>query len=195
MSKLALPLAATQFAQMAVMTTDVVMLGRLGKTALASAAIGNTVFYFAWMIGMGPMSAIAPMIAQALGARKNAVGEVRRIVRMGVWALLLLVAPLMPAYLLFGKPILLTLHQDPTLAANAGRFVAVLAIGLPFSLAYQGLRNVATALGKPASRALGDGSDHRLQSYRRLHANLRPLRCAQARNRRRGDFHHPVLPV
>ena len=148
LSKLALPLAATQFAQMAVMTTDVVMLGRLGKTALASAAIGNTVFYFAWMIGMGPMSAIAPMIAQALGARKNAVGEVRRIVRMGVWALLLLVAPLM-SILLFGKPILLTLHQDPTLAANAGRFVAVLAIGLPFSLAYQGLRNVATALGRP----------------------------------------------
>jgi MATE family multidrug resistance protein len=148
LSKLAWPLAATQFAQMAVMTTDIVMLGRLGKTALASAAIGNTVFYFAWMIGMGPMSALAPMIAQALGARDNAVGEVRRIVRMGVWAVLLLGAPL-GSILLFGKNILLALHQDPVLAANAGKFLALLAMGLPFSLSFQGLRNVATALGKP----------------------------------------------
>jgi MATE family multidrug resistance protein len=148
LSKLALPLAATQFAQMAVMTTDIVMLGRLGKTALASAAIGNTVFYFAWMIGMGPMSALAPMIAQALGAREGAVGEVRRIVRMGIWVVLMLGAPL-SSILLFGRPILLALHQEPVLAVNAGLFLGALALGLPFSLAYQGLRNVATALGRP----------------------------------------------
>jgi MATE family multidrug resistance protein len=148
LAKLAVPLAATQFAQMAVMTTDIIMLGRLGKGALAAAAIGNTVFYFAWMIGMGSMSALAPMIAQALGARANAVGEVRRIVRMGVWAILMLAAPLM-ALLLFGRDILIALHQDPILARDAGKFVAMLAVGLPFSLGYQGLRNVATALGRP----------------------------------------------
>ncbi len=148
LSRLALPLAATQFAQMAVTTTDIVMLGRLGKGALAAAAIGNTVFYFAWMIGMGPMYALAPMIAQALGAKGNAAAEIRRIVRMGVWAILSLAAPLM-SILLFGKDILIFLHQDPALTRDAGKFVSVLAIGLPFSLGYQGLRNVATALGKP----------------------------------------------
>jgi MATE family multidrug resistance protein len=148
LGKLAGPLAVTQLAQMAVMTTDVVMLGRLGKSALASAAIGNTVFYFAWLIGIGPISALAPMIAQALGARGNATGEVRRIARMGLWAIAILAAPLM-TILLFARPILVALHQDPTLASAAGQFVAMLAIGLPFSLTYQGLRNIATALGKP----------------------------------------------
>jgi MATE family multidrug resistance protein len=147
LAKLAVPLAVTQFAQMAVMTTDIVMLGRLGKTALASAAIGNTVFYFAWLIGIGPVSAVAPMIAQALGARPNAVGEVRRIARMGLWAILILAPPLM-TLLLFANPILLALRQDPLLAAQAGKFVAMLAIGLPFSIAYQGLRNISTALGR-----------------------------------------------
>ena len=34
-------------------TTDVVLLGRLSREALAAAAIGNTVFYFAWLIGSG----------------------------------------------------------------------------------------------------------------------------------------------
>ena len=153
LSKLAWPLAVTQFAQMAVMTTDVVMLGRLGKTALASAAIGNTVFYFAWLIGAGPVSALAPMIAQALGAQgsgagANAVSEVRRIARMGLWAILALGAPLM-TFLLFARPILVALHQDPVLAAGAGTLVSMLAIGLPFSLGYQALRNISTALGHP----------------------------------------------
>ncbi len=156
LGKLALPLAATQLAQMAVLTTDIIMLGRLGRTALASAAIGNTVFYFAWLIGIGPMSALAPMIAQALGARAHAVGEVRRIVRMGLWAILLLAPPLM-TFLLFARPILLAAHQEPMLARGAGQFVAMLAIGLPFSLTYQGLRNVASALGhaRPALAVMG----------------------------------------
>ena len=61
--KLAAPLVVTQLAQMAIMTTDVVMLGRLGKDALAGAALGNTVFFFTWLIGLGPTAAISPMIA------------------------------------------------------------------------------------------------------------------------------------
>ena len=42
---LALPLVFTQLAQMAVMTTDVIMLGRLSQTALAAGAIGSTIYY------------------------------------------------------------------------------------------------------------------------------------------------------
>src|ERR1700733_16244208 len=75
--KLAAPLVLTQLSQMAIMTTDVVMLGRLGKTALASAALGNTVFFFTWLIGCGPVAAVAPMIAHILGAKPNDRAGVR----------------------------------------------------------------------------------------------------------------------
>jgi MATE family multidrug resistance protein len=54
------PLIVTQLAQMAVMTTDVVLLGRLSTEALAAAAIGNTVYYFAWLIGSGRPSPSRP---------------------------------------------------------------------------------------------------------------------------------------
>src|SRR5215472_13580882 len=64
---LAGPLILTQLAQMAVMTTDVILLGRFSRTALAAAAIGNTLFYFAWLMGGGPALAVAPIIAQLLG--------------------------------------------------------------------------------------------------------------------------------
>ncbi len=145
---LAAPLIATQLAQMATMTTDVIMLGRLSKTALASAAIGGAVFYFAWLIGGGPAAAVAPMIAQAVGARERDRAGVRAALRMGLWAVAIISPPMM-AMLWFARPILVGLRQDPVLAAGAGQFVAMLSFGLPFSLSFMVLRNFATALGRP----------------------------------------------
>ncbi len=59
--KLAGPLALTQLAQMAIMTTDVIMLGHYSTQSLASAALGNTVFFFCWLVGCGPVAAVSPM--------------------------------------------------------------------------------------------------------------------------------------
>ena len=146
--KLAWPLVVTQLAQMAIMTTDVVMLGRLGKEALAGAALGNTVFFFAWLIGLGPTAAISPMIAHILGGSPNNRAGVRAVMRMGMWSVLLLSLPL-AIFLLFTKDLLLVFAQQPALAEAAGRFVMPLCLGLPCSLGFQVMRNYATALGKP----------------------------------------------
>ena len=146
--KLAGPMVATQLALMAIMTTDVVMLGRLSKEALAGAALGNTVFFFTWLIGMGPTAAISPMIAHILGASANNRAGVRAVTRMGLWSVLVLSVPL-AVFLFFTKHILLTLGQIPELAEAAGRFVRPLCFGLPFSLGFQVLRNYSSALGKP----------------------------------------------
>ena len=145
---LAAPLIFTQLAQMAILTTDVLLLGRLGKTALASAAIGNTVFYFGWLIGGGPASAVSPMIAHIRGERAGNKGGVRASLRMGLWSIAILAMPML-VVLWCAKPILLALHQEPMLAEGAGKFVAALSFGLPFSLGYIVLRNFATALGHP----------------------------------------------
>ena len=146
--KLAGPMVATQLALMAIMTTDVVMLGRLSKEALAGAALGNTVFFFTWLIGMGPTAAISPMIAHILGASPNERAGVRAVTRMGLWSVVVLSVPL--ATVLFStKYILLALGQQPALAEAASYFVRPLCIGLPFSLGFQVLRNYSSALGKP----------------------------------------------
>jgi MATE family, multidrug efflux pump len=146
--KLAMPLALTQLAQMAIMTTDVIMLGHYSTTALAAAALGNTVFFFTWLIGCGPVAAVAPMIAHILGARPNDRAGIRAVVRMGFWSVLLLSVPLV-GFLLIAKHTLLFLGQTPQLADDAGKFVTVLCWGLPFSLGYQVLRNYSTALSRP----------------------------------------------
>ena len=145
---LAMPLVITQLGQMAVMTSDVIMLGRVGKSALAAAAVGNAVYYFAWLIGGGPVQAGAPMIAHIVGARPRDRAGVRASVRMGFWAVLMLSAPLI-ALLLFTHPILIALHQTPEVADLAGQFVRILCFALPFSLGFQVLRNFAATLGHP----------------------------------------------
>ena len=146
--KLAGPLIATQLAQMAIGTTDTLMLGRFSETALAAAVLGNTVFFFCWIVGSGPSAAVSPMIAHILGAKPNDRANVRGVVRMGFWSVAILSLPLM-TLMLFSKQILLLLGQKPELAQAASLFVMPLSFGLPFSLGFQVLRNYTTALSKP----------------------------------------------
>ncbi len=145
---LAGPLIVTQLAQMAVMTTDVILLGRFSRTALAAAAIGNTLFYCAWLVGGGPALAVAPMIAQLLGLDPDDKDGVRACARMGLWATLAISTPLM-VVLWQGQWILLALHQDPVLADNAGKFLRMLSLELPLALGFQVVRGFTTAVGRP----------------------------------------------
>src|ERR1700758_3360368 len=67
--RLAVPMALTQLGQIAMMTTDLAFIGRLGNEAVAAAALAGTVYFISFTIGMGLVSAVAPMAAQAFGAR------------------------------------------------------------------------------------------------------------------------------
>ena len=151
--RLALPMAATQLAQMAILATDTLMLGRLSKEALAAAALGNTVFFFAWLLGCGPANAVPPAIAHVLGENvlgkdDTATGEVRAVVRMGFWTAAMMAPPLV-AVLLATRPILLFFDQQPALAANAGLYMSLLCWGLPFAIIFQVLRSFTSSVGHP----------------------------------------------
>src|SRR5882762_5236713 len=91
--KLAVPIALTQLGQIAMMTTDLALIGRLGDAAVAAAALAHTVFFIAFTFGMGLVSAVAPLAAQAFGARDPRL--VRRAFRVGLWAALLISLPMM----------------------------------------------------------------------------------------------------
>ena len=148
--RLAVPLAATQLAQMIILATDTVMLGHFSKEALAGAAIGNTVYFLVWLLGSGPPMAVSPVIAHIQGEHgtaANAHRKVRVAVRMGLWSVALVSLPLL-AILIFTKPILLALHQEPRLADDAATFMSGLCWGLPFALGFQVLRSFSTALSR-----------------------------------------------
>ena len=151
--RLAVPLAATQLAQMIILATDTVMLGHFSKEALAAAALGNTIYFMVWLLGSGMPMAVSPVIAHVQGRHSRKAKpcdqrEVRIAVRMGFWSVAMVSLPLL-AMLIFTRPILLFLHQEPRLAFDAATFMSGLAWGLPFALGFQVLRSFSTALSRP----------------------------------------------
>src|SRR3954465_11154804 len=150
--RLALPLAATQLAQMIILATDTVMLGHYSKEALAAGALGNTIYFLVWLLGSGMPMAVSPAIAHAQGKHSSSTKprdqrEVRIAVRMGLWSVALVSLPLLAA-LIFTRPILLLFGQQPHLAADAAIFISGLAFGLPCAMAFQVLRSFSTALSR-----------------------------------------------
>ena len=148
--RLAVPMAATQLAQMIILATDTVMLGHFSKRALAAGALGNTVYFLAWLLGSGLPMAISPVIAHIQGKHGDSGRdrrEVRIAVRMGLWSVAAMSLPLLAA-LIFTRPILLAMGQEPMLASDAAIFVSGLCWGLPFAMAFQVLRSFSTALSR-----------------------------------------------
>src|SRR5262245_5532315 len=67
--KLGWPIALTQLGQIAMMTTDLALIGRLGDGAIAAVGLAHLILFVGFVFGMGPVSAVAPLAAQAFGAR------------------------------------------------------------------------------------------------------------------------------
>jgi multidrug resistance protein, MATE family len=126
--RLALPIALTQLGQIAMMTTDLALIGRLGDQALAAASLAHTIFFAVFVLGMGAMSAVAPLVAQAFGARDPRT--IRRSFRVGLWLAVIMTLPMTPVLLLQGEQILIALGQAPDAAKLAARYLD----GLTWSL-------------------------------------------------------------
>lgn len=144
--RLAAPMALTQLGQVAMMTTDLALLGRLGDEVVAATALAHTVLFAAFTVGMGLMAAVAPLASQAYGARQPRM--VRRALRVGLWAAVLAGVPL-TALQLWGRDILLALGQTPEAAALAGRYLAGLGWSLVPAWAFMALRNFMSAVNRP----------------------------------------------
>lgn len=121
---LAWPLVIAQLAQNALHTTDVIMLGRLGPAYLAAGTLATT-FLNAFLLGsIGVVGAVAPLVAQARGARD--IKAVRRVVRQGCWAAIIISVVMIPLLLQI-KPIYLALGQDPLATDMAEQFIQIAA--------------------------------------------------------------------
>src|SRR5436305_13591506 len=143
--RLAAPMALTQLGQIAMMTTDLALVGRLGDQAVAAAALASTVFFVSFTVGMGLVSAVAPLAAQAFGARNP--HRVRRALRVGLWAALLISLPMITV-LLFGEQILLMLGQLPATAHRAQHYLLGLARGIAPWLGFLARRGVMGAVSR-----------------------------------------------
>lgn len=145
---LAWPLVITNLAQVALGLTDVIMMGWLGADALAAGALATNLNFAFVILGIGLLTATAPLIASELGRNRHAVREVRSTVRQGMWSAIIVAVPCW-FVLWHGEAILILLGQQPHLAAEAGHYLRTLMwSNLPF-FGYLVLRNFVSALERP----------------------------------------------
>ncbi len=140
---LGVPFIGAQLAQLAINTTDVIMVGWHGATELASIVIATQMLFTVYIFGAGFANAVVPMAAQAKG-RGDSV-SVRRSVRMGMWVVLaygIVTAPL----LWFSEPILLFAGQNPEVAKIAQNYLRIAQWGIFPGLIFMVLRAFLSGL-------------------------------------------------
>ncbi|HET7412889.1 MAG TPA: MATE family efflux transporter [Pararhizobium sp.] len=142
---LGLPLVGAQLAQMAINTTDVVLLGRLSATDLAAGVLGTQTFFFFFIFGSGFTNAVMPMAAHAHGRGDEAA--VRRAVRMGFW-IVVIYSAIVVVPLHFTAAILTAFGQTPEVAERAGAYMRVAEWAIFPALLIMALRAFFTAIGR-----------------------------------------------
>ena len=145
---LAWPLILANVTQQAIQATDVLLMGRLGATQLAAATLAlNMTFTFNLFL-FGIVTASSPMMATALGQRFNAVRDVRRTFRAGLWILLFALPPYWLILWHVGA-LMRAFGEAPELAEQGQTFLRVYMWCTAPWLLFQLLRNFVSALERP----------------------------------------------
>lgn len=142
------PMVLTNLAQVALTTTDVIVVGRLGASSLAAATLGVNLYFGLLIFAIGLVSATSPMMAEVIGRNRHVVREVRRTFRQGLWSAAIVSIPAW-ALLWHADVVLLALGQEPQLAADAHSFMRELQWGFLPALGFIALRSFVAALERP----------------------------------------------
>ncbi|MEH2475386.1 MATE family multidrug resistance protein [Nitrobacteraceae bacterium AZCC 2161] len=142
------PLVLTSLAQIALTTTDVIVLGRLSASALAASALGVNLYLAFLIFAIGLMAATSPLMAEAVGRKLHMVRDVRRTFRQGLWSAVIVSVPAW-IVLWHTEPILLLFGQEPQIAADAQTFVRIVQWGFLPALGFVVLRSFVAALQRP----------------------------------------------
>lgn len=146
--RLAWPLAAANLLQMLVHAVDVIFVARLGEAELAAASLSIAIFGLVMWGLSGLTGAVAPLIAAELGARRHAVREVRRSVRMALW-LAVGAGVVGMGICLNGERLMLATGQEPRIAAMAGDFMRIIVWAMVPMIVANVLRIFVSALNRP----------------------------------------------
>jgi MATE family multidrug resistance protein len=144
--RLAAPIAGAQLAQIGMGITDTVMLGGLGRDALAAGGLGAMMFFTLTMILQGLMSAAAILIAHARGARNEA--QIAPVLRAGYLVATCIAVPLM--FLLSqAEHFLRAVGEPDALAAVVTPYEHVLLLGTLPAMWMAVQRAYLSAMGRP----------------------------------------------
>jgi len=140
---LGLPIVGSHVAQLAITTTDTVMMGWYGVEELAGLVLAGSMYFVIFLVGAAFSFALLPMVANA--SERGDDVAVHRITRMGLWASALYVFILLP-FMWWSKPWLLALGQEGLTAQFAQDYLRIVGFGLFPALFLMVMKNYLAAL-------------------------------------------------
>ncbi|MEY8831330.1 MATE family efflux transporter [Sedimentitalea sp. XS_ASV28] len=140
---LGLPLVGGHLAQFSIGLVDTVMLGWYGVDELAAVTLASTYFFVLFILGSGFAMAVMPMVAAAAASDDEI--SVRRTTRMGLWLSVAYAIAVMPL-MIWSRPILQLLGQEPQVAQLASEYLRVACWGIIPALLVMVLKSYLAAL-------------------------------------------------
>lgn len=147
-SLLAAPLALANLLQMLTYAVDVIFIARLGEDELAASTLAVSLFGLVLWALTALTGAVAPLIAEAIGARARTPRPVRRATRMALWVAVIGGVLGMGVCLLL-VPLMHLSGQDAALMPLAHEYNIIIIFSLIPMLLAGVLRNYVSALGRP----------------------------------------------
>lgn len=144
--RLSAPLAAAALAQMGMGLTDTVLLGTLGRDALAAGGLGASLFFTVTAVMQGLMTGVGVLSAHARGAGDGA--RIPAVFRAGTVLALFAAVPVMLA-LWWLDPLLRLIGEPAQLAHDVGRYERILLLGAPASMLLATQRTYLAAIDRP----------------------------------------------
>lgn len=160
LTRLAGPIALTQLAQVALTTTDLVMMGPLGVAALAAGGLSITLFNQLRTMGVGLLTSVGNLVSAAVSRAEHApptdgsaIDDVRGLVRASL--LVATVAGIIGGLLLVGLGYVLRwLGQDAAVLDGTLPMLVALAPGLVPCLWFQVVRQYTVGMRRPKALLL-----------------------------------------
>lgn len=146
--KLGSPIILTNLAQVAILTTNLIFIGRLGKVELAAGSLAASLYQACMIFSLGLVSATIPMLATTLGKDRSNLSAIQQIMRHGFLTALIIC---LPFWLLMSQAqhLWLALGQNPETALLATSYIHSIQWSLLPYLGYIVLRSFFAALEKP----------------------------------------------
>jgi MATE family multidrug resistance protein len=145
---LATPLALANLLQMLTYAVDVIFIARLGEDPLAASTLAISLFGLVLWALTSLTGAVAPLIAESIGARARTPRPVRRATRMALWLAVITGAGGMAVCMLL-VPLMRVSQQEEQLIPLASEYNSIIVFSLIPMLLAGVLRNFVSALGRP----------------------------------------------
>jgi MATE family multidrug resistance protein len=143
--RLAGPLIVNNLAVAGMNFADAVMAGRLGVNALAAVAVGGSVWFLFFTLGLGLLMAISPIAARHYGAgRPELIG---RYTRQGIYLGLALGFPIILVAQFAVEPLLTRIGIDPVFRDLTVGYVRAITLGAPGIFIFLALRFTTEGIG------------------------------------------------